>query len=266
MRCATLAALIAVAAPGSTPGASAVDAADPFIEVGLEERLGAPLGDDLVFADHRDRPVALADLADGERPTLVVPAYYRCPMLCGLVLRDVGAAMDAIDLRPGVDYRVATVSFDERDDAAAAAERRRGVLAGLERAPPAGAWPFLHGDAAAVDGFCRAIGLRVRLDEATGEIAHPAVVVVLAPDGTVSRYLYGIEREPRDLELALIEAGRGNVGGLGARLLMFCFHYDPSTRRYGLFVANFLRLGALLTMALAGGAVLWAVRRRRRTR
>lgn len=212
------------------------------------EHLGARLPLDLRFVDASGQRVPLRSLFDGVHPVLLVLAYYECPQLCSLVLDAAVAAMHALEqqgFQLGPQYRVATISFDATERIDQAARKQASVLAKLgdgDAAP----WPFLVGDADSVRALTRQLGFSFLRDPRTGAIAHAAVVFVLTPDGVISRYLYGIDYPPRDLKLALLEASEGKTGSFGDRVLMRCFQYDPATRRYGLFVSRFMKLGGLL--------------------
>ena len=229
-------------------------------EPGVDERLGAVVPGELRLVDHHGEQRSLRQLIDG-RATLLVPAYYSCPQLCGLNLKALSGCaeeLEGIDL--DTEVTLLAVSFDPADTASVAAERRRGLV-GDDGGPD---WDFAVVDEADRDAFLRAIGWRVVRDPETGEYAHPAGAVVLTPDGRVARYLHGLEPRPRDLQMALIEAGEGSVGSTVDQLVMLCYRYDPAQRRYGLFVGGFLRVGALVVMLGAALGVVLLVRRVRR--
>jgi protein SCO1/2 len=220
------------------------------------EHLGAKLPPELRFVDAGGRRVALGSLFDGKRPVLLVLAYYECPQLCSLVL---DAATQAIrQLEPdgfalGSQYRAVTISFDATERVDQAARKQAGVLGklGVQLTDDgSAAWPFLVGDDASVRALTAQLGYRFLRDPRTGAIAHPAVAVVLTPDGTISRYLYGIDYPARDLKLALLQASDGKTGSFGDRVVMRCFRYDPATRRYGLFVARFMEAGGVMILAI----------------
>jgi protein SCO1/2 len=219
----------------------------------VEERLGAPVPLELTFRDEDGRPVALRTVAGGA-PIVLVLAYYRCPMLCGLVLEGVRKALAKIDLE---GHRLVTVSFDPADtpDEARAARDRVGA--------PNSA--FLVGDPVTIERLTQAVGFRYAWDPDTRQFAHPAVVMVLTGDGRLSRYLYGIEPAPRDLRLALLEAGEGKIGSFVDRVLLTCYRWDPAARRYGPAIQGFIRIGSLVIFVAvaAGMAVLWRRDRRR---
>jgi protein SCO1/2 len=250
----------ATAAPAGTPAwAQSAD---------VTEHLGTKLPLDIAFTDTVGHRVPLRDLFDGTHPVLLVLAYYECPQLCSLVIDAAVRAMRQLGSQGfvlGPQYRVATISFDatERTDQAA---RKQGAVLGTLGQPDLTSWPFMVGDEASVDALTNALGYHFMRDPATGAIAHPAVAFVLTPDGTISRYLYGIDYPPRDLKLALLEASDGKTGSFGDKVLLRCFHYDPTTRRYGLFVARFMQVGGALIFVIVIIVVGSFVRTGRRLR
>lgn len=234
--------------------------ATPAILAGVDvtEHLGAQLPRDLELRDMDGRPVTLGSALDGRRPVLLVMAYYRCPMLCGLVLRSVAANVASLSWRPGEEYRLLTVSFDPEDGPIQAAARQQSVLSSVPEVR-AEAWPFWTAPGSSAERLLDGLGVRVRRDSTTGQWAHPAVFFVLTPDGRISRYLYGVAARPFDVRLALLEASRGEQRATVDRVLLRCFMYDPATRRYGLFVTQYFRVGAgliLLALAVGIGALL----------
>lgn len=252
----------AVPAPGGGPAAAVVGG-----DVSVQDRLGEHAPRDVRLVDQRGREIDSGELFDGHRPVLLVPAYFRCPMLCGLAIEGAAEAMQAIDLRPDADFRVATVSFDSRDGPADA-ERARARAVDLYADPLADdAWPFLTGDRAEVERLLHGVGFRWAWDEATEQFAHGSAVFVLSPDGKLTRVLHGLQYEPLDLRLALVEAGEGEVGSFAEQLVLTCYRYDPATRRYGFWVFGFLRIAGLVLVAILGTGLVLIVRRdRERTR
>lgn len=236
--------------------------------VSLDERLGAPVPRDVALTDQRGRATTLGTLLDGEHPVVLVLAYYRCPMLCGLTLQGLAAAVRELDGGLAGDYRLVTVSFDPRDGPADAERARVTTLeaAGLPVADER-AWPFFVATSEHVGRLASAVGFHYAWDARTEQYAHPAVVMVLTPDGAVSRYLHGFRPPPLDLRLALVEAGRGRVGGVAEQALVTCFRYDPAARRYGFHVLGFLRIaGALVLLTLVAGMLVVVRADLRRTR
>jgi protein SCO1/2 len=266
-----IAALGVICAP-AIAGAAAPTGSPAWAEgADVDEHLGARLPLDLQFTDARGRRTPLRTLFDGTHPVLLVLAYYECPQLCSLVLDSTAAAMQQLERQGfalGRGYRVATVSFDASERVDQAARKQASVLAGLGVRDP-DAWPFLVGDADNVRALTQRLGFRFLRDPATGALAHAAVVFVLTPDGVISRYLYGIDFPPQNLKLALLEASQGKTGSFADRVLMRCFQYDPATRRYGLFVSRFMKLGGLVILLVVVAVIAWFVhedRRRHRER
>ncbi|HSR98811.1 MAG TPA: SCO family protein [Kofleriaceae bacterium] len=269
---------VARAADGVAAGVEAADppgaAAQPGTPAWAEgadvvERLGARLPLDLTFVDANGQRVPLRSLFDGVHPVLLVLAYYECPQLCSLVLDAAVAAMHSLEqqgFQLGPQYRVATISFDATERIDQAARKQASVLSKLGHGTAA-PWPFLIGDADSVRTLTQRLGFSFLRDPRTGAIAHAAVVFVLTPEGVISRYLYGIDYPPRDLKLALLEASQGKTGSFGDRVLMRCFEYDPATRRYGLFVSRFMKVGGLLiflvVLAMLCGFIRYEHRRAR---
>lgn len=233
-------------------------------DVSLRDRLGEHVPKDVHLVDQRGRTVTSGELFDGERPVVLVPAYFRCPMLCGLAIEGVADAMRQIDLEPGADFRVVTVSFDPRDGPADAERARARAVDLLRSTLPGDAWPFFTGDRAEVERLLHGVGFRWAWDEESEQFAHGSAVFVLAPDGKLTRVLYGLQYEPLDLRLALVEAGEGTVGSFAEQLVLTCYRYDPATRRYGFWVFGFLRIAGLVLLTVAGLGFATVVRAERR--
>ena len=235
-------------------------------DVRIEEKLGAQLPLDAPLVDGAGRPFPLRAAFDGKRPVLLALVYYDCPMLCGLILSGMAKSMREMGLELGKDYQALTVSFDPDEKPIQAAERRRGYLQSMGR-PDAGAdWPFLVGQGAVTRRIAEAAGFHYKRDPVSGEWAHLAAIFVLTPDGRVSRYLYGIEYAPKDLRLALVEAGGGKVGTSFDRLLLTCYRYDPASRKYEPYALGIVRAGGALTLLVLGAVILRLVWREKRTR
>jgi protein SCO1/2 len=244
--------------------AGAARAADPqdaiLLEIGVDERLGAKVPEDLVFTQSTGKTVRLADYL-GAGPVILTLNYYTCPMLCPLTFRSLAGTMEGVrGLSPAKDYRVVTVSINPEEIpeiAAAKARETHAMVAGLGNADDR--WPFLYGDADSVRRLTEAVGYRYR--KVGSDFAHPSVAVVLSPGGRVSRYLYGIEIPPRDLKLALIEAADGKIGASSAAnaLLMYCFQYDPVGRKYSLYARNVMRAAGAATVIFLAAllVILW---------
>jgi protein SCO1/2 len=231
-------------------------------EVGIDQRIGDRLPLGTRFRDASGRDVALGDFF-AERPVLVVPAYYECPMLCTLVLNGVLRALRALAFDPGRDFDVVVFSFDPDETSELAAAKRATSLAEYRRPGTEAGWHFLTGDAAAIGRLTDAIGYRYVYDEGSGEYAHPSGVVVATPDGRVSHYFFGIEFSPRDLRLAFVEASARRLGSVVDQVLLLCFRYDPALGAYSAAAMRALRIAGVLTLAALGTFVWWSARRRR---
>jgi len=243
---------------------AAAGAADPqdaiLLEVGVDEKPGAVIPRDLPFTDASGKPVRLADYL-GDGPVLLTLNYYTCPMLCPLTFRSLAATMEQMKgFSLARDYRVVTVSIDPDEIpeiARAKANETHALMPGVRDGDAR--WPFLYGGDGSIRRLAESVGYRYR--KVGREFAHPAVTIVLSPGGTVSRYLYGIEIDPRDLKLALIEASDGKIGAssAGNALLMYCFKYDPVGKKYMLYARNIMKAAGAVTLVLLGGllALLW---------
>lgn len=228
-------------------------------EVQIEERLGAQLPLDATFADSTGKPVRLGDFFAPSKPVVLSLVYYDCPMLCGLITSGMAQAMKKNGLELGKDFRAVTVSFDPREKPRLAAERQRGYLQSIGHPDGKGDWVFLTGQEAPIHALADAIGFHYAWDPKTKQWGHMAAIYVVTASGRISRYLYGIEFPPRDLRLALVEAGEGRVGTSFDRILLTCYRYDPASRTYEPYALGFVRAGGAAVLLALGGllAVLW---------
>jgi protein SCO1 len=236
-------------------------------EIGFDQNLDQQIPFDIPFADEQGRSVTLGSFF-GKRPVVLVFAYYDCPMLCTLVLNALAASLDVLSLEPGTDFEVVTISFDPREKPALAAAKKSTYLQRYKRPAAAAAWHFLTGDQSSIDRATKAAGFRFTWDEGLKQFAHPTGIIVVTPDGRIARYLFGIEYGPRDLRLAIVEASAGKVGSQVDSFLLYCYHYDPMTGRYGLAIMRAIRLAGVLTvgsLALFVGVMLRRERRARRS-
>ena len=237
----------------STPQPSVLD------NVRIVEKLGEAVPLDAAFTGPDGKLVRLRDAAGRGRPVVLALVYYECPMLCGLVLGGLATSMRQAGLELGKDYDAVTLSFDPRETSRLAAERQRTYVqkAGMSGKEPY--WTFLTGTEPEIRKVTQAVGFEYAYDEESKQYAHAAALVLLTPDGKVSRYLYGIDYPARDLRLGLVEAGEGRVGTSFDKLLLTCFRYDPASRRYQPYVIGFIKLGSLAVLgALAATlGVFW---------
>jgi protein SCO1/2 len=245
--------------------ARAADTRPPMLrDVGVTQRLNEQVPLDLRFRDESGNEVRLGDYF-GDKPVILTLVYYECPMLCTLVLNGLVSSLRALSFDVGEQFSIVTVSFDPKETPALAAEKKRTYLDEYRRPGAADGWHFLTGDAEAIAALTRAVGFEYRYDAERDEYAHAAAIEVLTPAGKIARYFYGVEYAPRDLRFALIEATEERIGSAVDELLLYCYHYDPSTGRYSAAVMNFVRLGGALTVIGIGAFVFfsgWGGRRK----
>jgi protein SCO1 len=250
-------------------------AVPPAVEaVAVQDRTGQRVPFDLRFTEADGRRVKLGDFFGDGKPVLLVMAYVRCSMLCSLVLRGTVRAVRELDMEPGRDYRIITVSIDPAEQATVAAERRRQLVADLGPGPAGlderARWTYLIGAENPIRALADAIGFGYAWDERTEQFAHPAVLFVLAPDGTLVRTLQGIDFDPGELGAALRSAERGLVPAPSsvAEAVLRCFRFDPAARIHREQIRTTLRVGAsILSIGLASlvlGLFVWERRRSRR--
>ncbi len=235
-------------------------------KVAFDQKLNAQIPLDLRFRDETGRDVTLGDYFDHGKPVVLTLVYYDCPMLCTLVLNGLAGAMKGMSLSPGTDYDLVTVSFDPREKPPLAAAKKKSYIQRYGHPEAAAAWHFLTGDEPSIARLTEAVGFHYVFDAATGQYAHATGIMIATSDGRLSKYLYGIDYSPRELRLALVDASSGHIGSPVDRVLLYCYHYDPSTGKYGLVVLNVIRLAGAATAVLLGGFVLVMVSRERRRR
>src|SRR5262245_16774110 len=245
------------------PGMTASQMPTALREIGFDQNLDQHVPLDVTFRDERGTVVRLGDYF-GRRPVVMVFAYYDCPMLCTQVINGLSSALGVLSLKPGEDFEIVTVSFNPADTPASAGAKKRIYLERYAREGAAASWHFLTGDQPSIDRLTRAAGFRYVWDAPTKQFAHPSGIIVLTPDGRLARYLFGIEYGPRDLRYAIVEASEGRVGNVADVLLLYCYHYDPMTGRYGLVVMRALRLAGVATVLALGAFATVMVRRERR--
>jgi len=259
MRRAALPMLLVVAALAAP--VLAEDARPPLLRsVGIDQRLDAQLPLDLALRDETGRIVPLREYL-GRKPVILTLVYYRCPMLCTQVLNGLVASLKVLPFDVGNQFDVLTVSFDPRETPALAAAKKAATLERYPRPGAAQGWHFLTGDETSLARLTAAVGFRYAYDPALGQYAHASAIVVLTPEGRISRYFYGVEYSPRDLRLGLVEASANRIGSPIDQVLLFCYHYDPATGKYGALVMNLVRAGGAVTV-LVLGTLLVLMRRR----
>ena len=229
--------------------------------VGVTENLGAQIDLDLQFTAEDGYQKPLRTYFAKGRPVLLNLVYYTCPMLCNLVLNAQTEAIRKISWTPGNEYEIVTISIDPTENYGIARNKKAAYLASFDREAPG--WHFLTDYNGSTARLSKQVGFSYKLDQSTGQYAHPAVVFVLTPDGRVSRYLYGVNYKTLDIRLALAEAAEGKMGISVEKFLLYCFHYDPEAKSYTLFARNLMRFGGLAVL-LIFGFVLYRLWRRER--
>jgi protein SCO1/2 len=252
--------VIAQVPPPPPPGPAALPA--EARRAGLEQKLGAQVPLDAVFRDEAGAAVRIGDLI-GDRPAILSIVYYRCPMLCTLVLNGLVRAMRPLSLSAGGDFDVLTISIDPQETPELAAAKKKEYLAQYGRDGAEAGWRFLTGDKETIDRVTGAVGFSYSYDEATGEYAHASGIMVLTPEGRVHRYLYGIEYAPRDLRLGLVDAGSGSIGSPVDQVLLLCYRYDPVSGTYGFAIMTAVRVAGILVLAALALYVTLMIRRER---
>jgi protein SCO1 len=230
--------------------------------VGIQQRLDAQVPPDLSFLDETGKPVKLGDYF-GKKPLILNLVYYNCTMLCGEALAGLASAMRLVKFDVGNEFDVVTVSFDPRETPEMAAAKKIDYVKRYGRPNAAAGWHFLTGQPDSIDALTKAVGFQYQYDPKSNQYAHATAIMVLTPQGRISRYFYGVDFPPKDLRMGLVEASQGKIGNAVDAVLLYCYHYDPQTGKYGAMVANILRLSAAATILLLGGLIfiLWRLDR-----
>jgi len=230
--------------------------------VGIDQKLGqqVPLG--LAFRDENGKTAQLSQYF-GQKPVILSLVYFNCPMLCTQVLNGQEAAMKGLPMEVGNQFEAVTVSIDPSDRPVLASVKKQ-MYAGMYGRPGAAeGWRFLTGDEAQIKQLANAVGFHYAYDPDSKQFAHASVIMVLTPDGKVSKYFYGIQYSPRDLRLGLVEASARKIGTPVDSILLFCYHYDPNTGKYGLLISRLIQAGGALTVLVIGISMLVLFRRER---
>ncbi len=223
--------------------------------VGIEQRLDQQVPLDLNFHDESGRTVRLGDYF-GSKPVVLALVYFECPMLCTEILNGMVGALKGVPFDAGREFEVVAVSFDPKDTPELANLKKENYARRYGRAGAAAAFHFLTGTPASIQALTNAVGFHYKWDEKSGQFAHASGIFVLTPKGRLSRYFYGVEYAPRDLRLGLVEASHEKIGSPVDQLLLFCYHYDPATGKYGAIAMNILRLAGVVFMVVLSTTLL----------
>ena len=228
----------------------------PYLQnVGIEQKLDGRVPPDLAFVDDTGRSVKLGDYF-GKKPVILNLVYYTCPMLCGEELSGLSASMKMIKFDVGKEFEVVTVSFNPKETPEMAAAKKKEFVRRYGRAGAESGWHFLTGSPDSINALTKAVGFQYQYDPRNNQYAHATAIMVLTPEGRISRYFYGVDFPPKDLRMGLVEASSGKIGNPVDQVLLYCYHYDPATGKYGAVVSNILKIGGALTILILGGMIL----------
>jgi len=228
--------------------------------VAIEQRLNEQVPLDLVFRDETGKAVRLGDYF-GKKPLILNLVYYRCPMLCNEVLAGLEGALKALRFSVGNEFDIVTISFDPRDTPEIATAKKADVLKHYRRPSAADGWHFLTGSQESIDALTRSVGFQYQYDSKIGQFAHSTAIMILTPEGKVSQYYYGVDFPPRDVRLGLIQASQNKIGTLADQVLLYCYHYDPATGKYGAIISRIIQLAGGLTILSIGTVLIVLFRR-----
>ena len=258
-----LAPLLAATAAVSAPARGDEPPGTTLGRVGFDQNLDAQLPLDLTFRDESGRPVKLGDYF-GSKPVIVTLVYFRCPMLCGEELKGLARSLKPLSMAVGDQFDIVTVSIDPTDTPELASAKKEKILEYYGRPEAGKGWHFLTGDEPSIAALARTVGFRYAYNAETKQYAHAAGLAIATSGGRLSRYFYGIDFPPKDLQFGLIESSRGKIGSPIARLLLFCYHYDPATGKYSLAIVNLLRVIGTATALGLAAYIVAMIRRDRR--
>lgn len=230
-------------------------------EVGIEQKLDAQIPLETEFKDENGRTVKLAEFFNKDKPVILAFVYYECPMLCNEVLNGLTGALKGISFDAGKEFEVVAISFDarENDKPDLAKNKKENYLNRYQRAGTEKGWHFLTGPQDSIDAVTKAVGFNYKWDEKSNQFAHAGGFLMTTPEGKVSRYFYGIEYEPRQIKFGIMDSAKNKIGSPVDQLMLYCYHYDPASGKYGFKILNAIRLGGILTLVGLGGMffVFW---------
>jgi protein SCO1/2 len=228
--------------------------------VGFTEHLGSPVSiDEIHFKNETGQDVALSTYFRRGKPVILAMVYYGCPNLCNFMLNGLTQTLKNLDWTAGERFDIVTVSINPKETPDLAAKKKAAYVESYGRKQSAPGWHFLTGEESQIEKLASQVGFGYRYDEREKQYAHGSAIYVLTPEGKISRYLYGIDFRPQDLRLSLLEASSGKIGSVVDRFLLFCYHYDPQTRRYSVVVNRVMETGCGGTVLFFGGylTVFW---------
>lgn len=252
------------------PSQTSVNGLPPALEnIGIEQKLNEQLPLETEFKDESGNKVKLGQFFGNKKPVVLALVYYECPMLCNEVLNGLVGGLKGMSFTAGKEFDVVAISFDarENDKPGLAQNKKENYIARYDRKDSTGGWHFLTGDQAAIDAVTGAVGFNYRFDEKTNQFAHAAGIMVVTPEGKLARYFYGVDYAPKDMKFGIMEASQNKIGNPVDQLMLYCYHYDPATGKYGLVILNVIRLGGIFTLLGMGimFVVFWQRNKQRKT-
>ncbi len=262
LRTAVFAAALTMSAFAQTASDVAAEAgAKKLQQAGFEQKLGAQIPLGTKFTDDAGRPVTLAKYFDGKKPVLLTLNYFRCPMLCTLILNGVVDCATNLPFKVGREFDIVTVSFDPRDTAQLAAAKKAIYVEALGQPEAAAGWHFLTGTKDQIDALCGAVGFSYVFDAKSGQFGHASGIMIATQQGKLSHYFYGIDYATKDVRLGLVEASQGKIGSPVEKFMLWCYHYDSVSGKYSASVKNILKISCSATALILFGFLIYAFRR-----
>lgn len=230
----------------------------PLKKVGIEQKLNGQLPLEARFKDSSGNMVKLGDYFEEGKPVILALVYYECPMLCNEVLNGMTGSLKALSFTVGKEFDVIALSFDprENDNPNLAKNKKEGYLERYNRPASKDGWHFLTGEQSEIDKLTEAVGFSYTFDEKSNQFAHAGGIMIATPEGRLSRYFYGIDYSPKDIKFGIMESSKNKIGNLAEELYLYCFHYDPSTGKYGFAILRVLRLAGVFTLLGLGAMLL----------
>jgi protein SCO1 len=234
-------------------------------EVGIQQKLNEQIPLDTEFKDENGKTVRIGDYF-GKRPVILALVYYECPMLCSEVLNGLTGSLKSLNFNAGKEFDVVAISFDARENEKTelAKSKKENYLKRYGREGTENGWHFLTGSQDSIDKITQAVGFGYKWDEESKQFAHAGAIMILTPEGKLSKYLYGIDYAPKDVKFALMESSANKIGSPVDQMMLYCYHYNPATGKYGLMVMNVVRLGGVITL-LGLGVMMFVFWRRNKT-
>ena len=218
-----------------------------LLNVGFDPELNKQIPPDIAFTDEYGRHVQLKDYF-GKKPVVLAFVYFTCPMLCNQVEQTLVGTLKMISFNPGTDYEVVFISFDPSDTPDEALKKKHEAMSRFARPSTEPGWHFLTGSKEAIEAATKAADFRFNYDPKTRLFGHASGILLLTPDGRISRYFFGVDYPPSNVRLGLVDASSGKIGTAADHLLLFCYQYDPTKARYSATILSVIRMGGVVTL------------------